>query len=41
VKVNGKELHAGDAVALSDEPVLRVEGVAGADGGEALVFDLA
>jgi redox-sensitive bicupin YhaK (pirin superfamily) len=41
VKVNGKELHAGDAVALSDEPVLRVEGVAGADDGEVLVFDLA
>ena len=41
VKVNGNELHAGDAVALSDEPVLRVEGVPGADGGEVLVFDLA
>jgi redox-sensitive bicupin YhaK (pirin superfamily) len=41
VKVNGKELHAGDAVALSDEPVVRVEGVAKGDGGEVLVFDLA
>ena len=41
VKVNGNELRAGDAVALSDEPVLRVEGVAGADDGEVLVFDLA
>jgi len=44
VQVNGKQLHAGDALALSDEPVVRVEGTAGVDvtdSGEVLVFDLA
>lgn len=38
VRVNGNELTAGDAVALSDEGAVRVEGV---EGGEVLVFDLA
>jgi quercetin 2,3-dioxygenase len=38
VKVNGKELHAGDGAALSNESLLLVEGV---DHGEVLVFDLA
>jgi redox-sensitive bicupin YhaK (pirin superfamily) len=41
VKVNGQELSAGDAVALSDEPSLRVEGVDETESGEVLVFDLA
>jgi hypothetical protein len=39
-RVNGEELQAGDAVALSDEREVRVEGVA-AEPGEVLVFDLA
>jgi redox-sensitive bicupin YhaK (pirin superfamily) len=39
LRVNGQELAAGDGAALSDEAALLVEGVA--DGGEALVFDLA
>lgn len=38
VRVNGRELSAGDAAALSGEPAVRIEGV---DGGEVLVFDLA
>jgi redox-sensitive bicupin YhaK (pirin superfamily) len=38
VRVNGRELGAGDAAALSDEAALRIEGVAQ---GEVLVFDLA
>ena len=38
VRVNGRELKAGDGAALSDEGAVRVEGV---DGGEVLVFDLA
>jgi quercetin 2,3-dioxygenase len=38
VRVNGRELEAGDAAALSEEPTLRIEGTAG---GEVLVFDLA
>lgn len=38
VRVNGRELSAGDGAALSDEANVRVEGV---DGGEVLVFDLA
>jgi len=38
VRINGRELGAGDGAALSNEPVLRVEGV---DEGEVLVFDLA
>jgi hypothetical protein len=38
VKVNGKELHAGDGAALSNESLLLVEGV---EHGEVLVFDLA
>jgi redox-sensitive bicupin YhaK (pirin superfamily) len=37
-RVNGKELGAGDAAALSDEAAVTVEGV---DGAEVLVFDLA
>jgi redox-sensitive bicupin YhaK (pirin superfamily) len=39
LRVNGQELAAGDGAALSDEAELLVEGLA--DGGEALVFDLA
>jgi redox-sensitive bicupin YhaK (pirin superfamily) len=38
VRVNGQELSAGDAAAISDEPSVRIEGVAA---GEVLVFDLA
>jgi len=38
VKVNGTELSAGDAVALSEERTVRIEGI---DAGEVLVFDLA
>jgi redox-sensitive bicupin YhaK (pirin superfamily) len=38
VRVNGRELAAGDSAGLSDEPTVRVEGV---DDGEVLVFDLA
>ncbi len=38
VRVNGKDLVAGDAAALSDEAKVRVEGV---DAAEVLVFDLA
>ncbi len=38
VRVNGRDLAAGDAAALSSEPAVRIEGV---DGGEVLVFDLA
>ncbi len=38
VKVNGRELATGDGAAISDEEVVRVEGV---KGGEVLVFDLA
>jgi redox-sensitive bicupin YhaK (pirin superfamily) len=38
VRVNGKELAAGDGAALSDEAAVRVEGVAK---GEVIVFDLA
>jgi redox-sensitive bicupin YhaK (pirin superfamily) len=38
VRVNGKELSAGDGAALSDETSVRVEGTSG---GEVLVFDLA
>ncbi len=37
VRVNGRELKAGDGAALSQEDIVRVEGV---DGGEVLVFDL-
>jgi redox-sensitive bicupin YhaK (pirin superfamily) len=37
VRVNGRELAAGDAAALSDETTVHVEGV---EGGEVLVFDL-
>jgi len=39
VRVNGLRMEAGDGAALSDEPVVRVEGVEG--GGELLLFDLA
>ena len=38
-RVNGHDLAAGDAAALTDEPSVTVEGVKG--GGEVLVFDLA
>jgi len=38
VRLNGRELEVGDGVAISDEPVVRVEGV---DDAEVLVFDLA
>jgi quercetin 2,3-dioxygenase len=38
VRVNACDLGAGDGAALSEEAVVRVEGV---DGGEVLVFDLA
>ena len=38
VKVNGNLLEDGDAIAISAEPKIEVEGV---DGGEVLVFDLA
>ena len=37
VRVNGKELGESDGTALSDESVVRVEGI---DDGEVLVFDL-
>jgi len=35
--INGQELEAGDGAALSDEPAVRVEGIAAS---EVLVFDL-
>jgi quercetin 2,3-dioxygenase len=38
IRVNGRDLEAGDGAALSQENVVRVEGV---EGGEVLVFDLA
>jgi redox-sensitive bicupin YhaK (pirin superfamily) len=38
VRVNGREMKAGDGASLSDETVVRVEGI---DEGEVLVFDLA
>jgi redox-sensitive bicupin YhaK (pirin superfamily) len=38
VRVNGRELVAGDGAALSDEAAVKIEG---GDGGEVLVFDLA
>ena len=38
VRVNGRELSAGDGASLSDEKSVKVDGV---DGGEVLVFDLA
>jgi hypothetical protein len=38
VRVNGRDLKAGDGAAISDEPAVRVEGV---NQGEILVFDLA
>ncbi len=38
VKVNGTALEAGDAVAISGEPKVEVEGI---EAGEVLVFDLA
>ena len=41
VLVNGQELAAGDAVALSNEAAVTVEGRPGSDAGEVLVFDLA
>lgn len=39
-RVNGRELSAGDGVALSDEPSVRIEGIDGASEGEVLVFEL-
>jgi redox-sensitive bicupin YhaK (pirin superfamily) len=39
VRVNGKDLKAGDGAALESETAVRVEGLAG--GGEVIVFDLA
>jgi redox-sensitive bicupin YhaK (pirin superfamily) len=41
VRVNGQALEAGDAVALSGEPAVIVEGVPGDEASEVLVFDLA
>ena len=38
VRVNGRDLAAGDGAVISDETTVHVEGV---DGGEVLVFDLA
>jgi quercetin 2,3-dioxygenase len=38
VRVDGKELAAGDGAAVSDQPSVTIEGV---EGGEVLVFDLA
>ena len=38
VRVNGRDLSAGDGAALSDEEAVRIEGTAA---GEVLVFDLA
>ena len=38
VRVNGQRLEAGDGAALTDEPAVQLEGVAG--GGELLLFDL-
>ena len=38
LRVNGQELGAGDGLAVSDESLLRIEGL---DRGELLVFDLA
>jgi quercetin 2,3-dioxygenase len=40
-KVNGQPLNAGDGAALSDEPGVSIEGVAGDEPAEVLVFDLA
>jgi redox-sensitive bicupin YhaK (pirin superfamily) len=37
VRVNGRELAAGDGVAISDEPAVTVEGTSG---GEVIAFDL-
>src|SRR4051794_37195036 len=39
-KVNGQLLNAGDGAALSDEPVVAIEGVSPDEPGEVLVFDL-
>ncbi len=38
VRVNGRDLVAGDGAALADEPLVKIEGLGG---GEVLVFDLA
>jgi redox-sensitive bicupin YhaK (pirin superfamily) len=40
-RVNGQALEAGDAVALSGEPAVIIEGVPGSEACEVLVFDLA
>jgi len=37
VRINGQELGEGDGAAISEEALVRVEGV---DDGEVLVFDL-
>ena len=39
LRVNGKDLKAGDGAAIEEESAVRIEGVAG--GGEVIVFDLA
>ena len=41
VRANGQELGAGDGLALTSEDKVVIEGVAGDDRGEILVFDLA
>ena len=41
VRVNGQDLAAGDAVAISNEAAVTVEGRPESDAGEVLVFDLA
>ncbi len=38
VNVNGHSLSAGDAIAIEDEPTIRIEGI---EAGEVLLFDLA
>ncbi|WP_044237875.1 pirin family protein [Chondromyces apiculatus] len=41
VRVNGRDLVAGDGAAITEEAAVRVEGVEGGESGEVLVFDLA
>lgn len=41
VRVQGRDLAAGDGMALSEEAAVQVEGVAGDEPAEVLVFDLA
>jgi redox-sensitive bicupin YhaK (pirin superfamily) len=40
-RINGHDLAAGDAVSLSNEAAVRVEGAGATDDAEVLVFDLA